>query len=384
MQFIKAASLKVLALAAIILAGIHSSLLMVSAQTYIEMPLDDYVASLNLAAQVLRTEADRQGFTVALSPSPLPACKGPSMEPGKLLRDIADYMEAAASSALRGDWEAFRDAKSKAYLLVSCYPGLAYFSGGAFDLVYLLVSAEPSGQSVLVPVSVALKSPSGTQQPGGIPEIPQSPPVELPSIEPPAINVGPGEGGGIQAGGVGSSVEITGKAPSEVGVDVNRLLDMLVRAREALEETGSAGGRPALSLKPSLPSSKILLVAFAGVVAYAARGVIWAAASSAARLAGLLYSIARYRRLEVTARECYREALKSVESETGRRKTTWETPREYLNAVKKLLNPDARAWFEDKTEAYEAEVYGGHPREFRVEECARGGRLARWRLAGKR
>lgn len=383
MQSLKAASVKTLVFAAILLVNIYSTLT-VAAQAYIEIPLDDYVASLNLAAQVLRTEAGRQGFTVALSPSPLPACKGPSMEPGRLLQDIVNYMEAAASAASSGDWDAFRDAKSKAYLLVSCYPGLAYFSGSAFDLVYLLVSAEPSGQSVLLPVTVALKSPSGSQQPGGIPEVPQSPPVELPSIEPPAINVGPGGEGGVQAGGVGSSVEITGKAPSEVGVDVNRLLDMLVRAREALEETGSASGRPTLSLKPSLPSSKILLTAFAGVVVYAARGFIWAAASSTARLAGLLYSIVRYRRLEVTARECYREALRSVESETGRRKASWETPREYLNAARKLLSPRVGAWFEDKTEAYEAEVYGGSPRVFRVEECVRGGRLAKWRLAGKR
>ncbi len=383
MRLLRGTGVRLFTVAAILLAAIH---LTAVAQTYIEIPLNDYIASLNAAAGILRAEAGRQVHLVALSPSPLPSCKGPSRGPAELLTEIAGYMEEAAAAASKGDWDAFRDAKSRAYLLVSCYPGLTYFTGEAYDLVYLLVSAEPSGSSVLVPVAVALKSPTGGQQPSGPPEpIPSAPPIALPSIEPPVIEAGPGGGqGGIPAGGVGSSVEIGGGAAGDVGVDVNKLLDMLARAREALEEAGSTGGQQPLQLRPSLPSSRILLMALAGVALYAARGVLGAAAASAARVAGILYSLARYRRLEVTARECYREALRSVESETGRRKSVWETPREYLHAVKGLLEAGDRAWFEDKTKAYEVEVYGGESRVFRVEECVRGGRLARWRLAGKR
>lgn len=351
-------------------------------QAYIEVSTDDYVEMLRHAAEAVRAEASKYMATPVFAvPSNHPACRGlGTVWLGSFLREIAVYMEKAASAASRGDWSAFLEAKSQAYLLASCYPGVSIYSKSTVSLIHLLVSAEPSEGGVMLPASIALKAPalSGGQ---GAPQFPMV--SELPGwgVKPPVIPNIESSGGG---GGEGSlEVAAPQESPGSVGVDVTRLLDILARAREALGGVEESSGAQALSLNARLPSLKVLLVAAAAAAAYAGRGAARSALATASGLLGVLVNVLKYRRFEVTARECYREALKRVESETRRRKRAWETPREYLHVVGGQLDPGSLEWFKGKTEAYEAEVYGGRVRVFRIEDCVRGGRLARWRLAGR-
>lgn len=381
MQGLTATRTSTLAIAALALAGLN--LIAASAQAFTEVPVSDYAALLRYWAAQLRA--------LAGSPPPVnleglpPECTAYRSDLQRFWAALADLMYGAAAAAERGDWGSFREAKSRAYMLVAC--GTAAGPSGSPNLRFAveatlpLISAEPSrGGGVLVLAAALERSaPPGW---GGIPSVsPKTPNITVPDLGSLNISVNPGgpgrasEGGSLQVG--------VGGAPTAAGVDVARLLDMLAMARRTVEATGSQAGSSFIpSLNPGLPTSWVPVAALAAAAAYAVARAARPALPSLAELRSALRILARVGASEVSARECYRIALGRVESVTGRRKAHWETPREYLGAVESALSPRGAEWFKDRTMDYEAEAYGGAGRMVEVGEC-RGGAWLRGPRPGR-